>query len=208
MSLWQRIKTFVKSNINALISSAEEPDKILEQLIIDMRQQFLEARKEVAVAVADEKRLQRQYEKERDKAADWENKVKTAIKAGNDDLARQGLAKKIETEKIAGEYQVQWQAQVKQTEQLREALKRLNQKIQEAGRKKNLLVARQRRAEAQQRIQDTMSGMSDSSAFESFARMEDKIEQIEAEAEASVELSEDMDSMDLTAFIDFWMSLS
>ena len=197
MSIFDRIATILKSNINAMISSAEDPEKILNQLIIDMRQQFLDARKEVAVAVADEKRLQRQYEKERDKATEWENKVKTAIKAGNDDLARQGLAKKLETEKIAMEFHGQWQAQVKQTEQLREALKRLNQKIQEAGRKKNLLVARQRRAEAQQRIQDTMSGMSDSSAFESFARMEEKIEQIEAEAEASVELSEDMDSLDL-----------
>ncbi|MEE2779177.1 MAG: PspA/IM30 family protein [Myxococcota bacterium] len=197
MSIWQRIKTFLKSNINDVISNAEDPAKILEQLIIDMRQQFQEARKEVAKAVADEKRLQRQYEKERTQATEWEGKVKTAIIGGDDDLARKGLAKKLEAEKICGEFHGQWQAQVKQTSQLREALKRLNQKIQEAGRKKNLLIARQRRAEAQKRIQDTMSGMSDASAFDSFARMEERIEQIEAEADAAVELSEDMHSMDL-----------
>ncbi|MEC9396283.1 MAG: PspA/IM30 family protein, partial [Myxococcota bacterium] len=189
MSIWQRIKTLLKGSINDVISSAEDPAKILEQLIIDMRQQFEEARKEVAVAVADEKRLKRQYDKERVKASDWETKVKNAIIAGDDELARKGLAKKIESEKISAEFHGQWQAQVKQTEQLREALKRLNEKIQEAGRKKNLLIARQRRAEAQKRIQDTMSGMTDASAFEGFARMEERIEQIEAEADAAVELS-------------------
>jgi len=197
MSIWQRIKTLLKGSINEVISNAEDPTKILEQLIIDMRQQFQEARKEVAVAVADEKRLQRQYDKERQKASEWESKVKNAIIAGNDELARRGLAKKLESEKISAEFHGQWQAQVNQTGQLREALKRLNQKIQEAGRKKNLLIARQRRAEAQKRIQDTMSGLNDASAFESFARMEERIEQIEAEADAAVELSEDMSSIDL-----------
>lgn len=197
MSIWQRIKTLIKGNINDVISSAEDPAKILEQLILDMRQQFQDARKEVAVAVADEKRLKRQYEKEQAKATDWEGKVKTAIIAGDDELARKGLAKKLEHEKITAEFYKQWQAQVKQVGQLREALKRLNEKIQEAGRKKNILIARQRRAEAQKRIQDTMSGMNDASAFDGFSRMEERIEQIEAEADAAAELSEDMSSMDL-----------
>ena len=192
MSIFTRISTLLKSNINSVISSAEDPEKILNQLIIDMRQQFLEARKQVAVAIADEKRLKRQYEKELEKAQDWEKKAMTAVKAGRDDLARQALGRKGEHDTIAGQFQEQWLAQKQASDQLREALTRLNQKIQEASRKKNLLIARQKRAEAQKKIQDTMSGMKDASAFDTFARMEEKVDRIEAEAEASTELGAEM----------------
>lgn len=74
MGIWARISTLMKSNINAMISKAEDPEKILNQLIIDMREQFLEARKQVAVAIADEKRLKQQYEAELEKAQEWEKK--------------------------------------------------------------------------------------------------------------------------------------
>ena len=192
MSIFNRISTLLKSNINALISKAEDPEKILNQLIIDMRQQFLEARKQVAVAIADEKRLKRQYEKELEKAQEWEKKAMTAVKAGRDDLARQALARKGEHDTIATQFQEQWLAQKQAADQLRDALNRLNQKIQEASRKKNLLIARQKRAEAQKKIQDTMSGMKDNSAFDTFARMEEKVDRIEAEAEAATELGAEM----------------
>ncbi len=193
MSIWKRISTLVKSNINAMISSAEDPEKILNQLIIDMREQFVEARKQVAVAIADEKRLKRQYEQEAKKAAEWEKKAMMAIKAGRDDLARQALARKAEHEGISTGFQEQWMAQKKASDQLREALQMLNKKIQEASRKKNLIIARQKRAEAQQKIYDTMSGVKNNSAFDTFARMEEKVDRMEAEAEASMELSGEMD---------------
>jgi phage shock protein A len=189
MNIFERIATLLKSNINALISSAEDPEKILNQLIIDMRSQFLEARKQVAVAIADEKRLKRQYEKESAKAREWEKKAMTAVRAGRDDLARESLGRKSEADEISAQYQAQWQAQEKAAAQLKDALTRLNAKIGEASRKKNLLIARQKRAEAQQKIQDTMAGLSDNGAFDTFARMEHKVDQMEAEAEAAVELS-------------------
>ncbi|MGM0574496.1 MAG: PspA/IM30 family protein [Myxococcota bacterium] len=189
MSLFSRMSTLIKSNINSMISKAEDPQKILEQLIIDMRSQFLEARKQVATAIADEKRLKRQYEKELQQAKEWETKAMTAVRAGRDDLARQALAKKNEHEGLSTQYQEQWMAQKQAADQLRDSLTQLNSKIQEAQRKKNLLIARQKRAEAQKHIHDTMSGMSDTSAFDTFARMEGKVDQIEAEAEASTELS-------------------
>ena len=192
MSIWKRISTLLKSNINSLISSAEDPEKILNQLIIDMREQFVEARKQVAVAIADEKRLKRQYEQEAKKAAEWEKKAMMAIKAGRDDLARQALARKGEHEGISTGFQEQWISQKKASDQLREALQMLNKKIQEAGRKKNLIIARQKRAEAQKKIYDTMSGVKNNSAFDTFARMEEKVDRMEAEAEAAVELSGDM----------------
>lgn len=189
MGIWARISTLVKSNINAMISKAEDPEKILNQLIVDMREQFLEARKQVAVTIADEKRLKQQYEAELEKSQEWEKKAMIAVKAGRDDLAAQALSRKAEHDNLAEQWQQQWVAQKQAADQLRDALGRLNAKIQEAGRKKNLLIARAKRAEAQKKIQDTMSGMGDNAAFDTFARMEEKVMQQEAEAQASLELS-------------------
>jgi phage shock protein A len=188
MSIFGRISTLLTSNINALISKAEDPEKILNQLIIEMREQFMEARKQVAVAIADEKRLKRQYEQELAKAKDWEQKAMTAIKAGRDDLAREALARKGEHDTITGQFQEQWVAQKQAADQLRDALTGLNAKIEEASRKKNLIIARQKRAEAQKKIADTMSGMANNSAFDTFGRMEEKVDRLEAEAQAAVEL--------------------
>ncbi len=192
MSIWSRISTLVKSNINAMISKAEDPEKILNQLIIDMREQFMEARKQVAVSIADEKRLKRQYEQELGKAQQWEKKAMVAIKAGRDDLARQALARKTEHDNISAGFQEQWMAQKEAADMLRGALKQLNAKIQEAQRKKNLHIARLKRAEAKKKIADTLSGMKTNSAFDTFARMEEKVDQMEAEADAAAELSHEM----------------
>ena len=189
MGIWARISTLMKSNINAMISKAEDPEKVLNQLIIDMREQFLEARKQVAVAIADEKRLKRQYEQELEKAQEWEKKAMIAIKAGRDDLATQALARKAEHDRLGEEWQQQWVAQKQAADQLRDALTRLNAKIEEASRKKNLLIARAKRAEAQKKIHDVMSGIGDNSAFDTFSRMEEKVDREEAEAQAAVELA-------------------
>jgi len=196
MSIFDRIATLLKSNINALISKAEDPEKILNQLIIDMRAQFLEARKQVAVSIADEKRLKRQYEKEAAKAREWEQKAMTAVRANRDDLARESLARKSEADQIAEQFHGQWKAQEQAAAQLKDALTRLNAKIGEASRKKNLLIARQKRAEAQQKIQDTMAGLNDNGAFDTFARMEHRVDQMEAEAEAAMELSGATDALE------------
>ncbi|MEZ4265003.1 MAG: PspA/IM30 family protein [Myxococcota bacterium] len=198
MSIFQRMSTLIKSNINALISKSEDPEKILNQLIIDMKGQFLEARKMVAVAIADEKRLKRQYEQELGNAQEWEKKAMTAIRAGRDDLAAQALQRKGEHDSLAEQFQQQWMLQKQASDQLKDALTQLNAKIQEAQRKKNLLIARQKRAEAQKTIQDTMSGMNDTGAFDSFARMEEKVDRMEAEAEAATELGQHVmgDSLD------------
>lgn len=116
-----------------------------------------------------------------------------AVKAGRDDLAAQALARKQEHDRLSEEWQQQWMAQKQASDQLRDALARLNAKIQEASRKKNLLIARAKRAEAQKKIQDTMAGLGDNGAFDTFARMEEKVMQQEAEAQASVELSGELD---------------
>jgi phage shock protein A len=199
MSVFSRLATLLKSNINDLISRAEDPEKILNQLIVDMKEQLLEAKKQVASAIADERKLHKQYENEQHLAREWEKKAMMAVRAGRDDLAVEALQRKEQHEAVANEYGKQWDSQKNATDQLRSALRQLNAKIEEAKRKKDLLIARQRRAEAQQRIQETMRGFGDTSAFEAFDRMAEKVERIEANAEASAELAGEMQHADLDA---------
>jgi phage shock protein A len=198
MGIFSRLGTLLKSNINDLISKAEDPEKILNQLILDMREQLIEAKKQVASAIADEKRLRKQLDNELHLAKEWERKAMLAVRAGRDDLAMEALQRKEQHDNLSSEYQKQWEMQKRATDQLRSALRQLNDKIEEAKRKKDLLIARQRRAEAQQRIQETMSGFGDTSAFDAFDRMAQKVETIEAEAEASAELAHEMGGTDLS----------
>lgn len=191
MGFFGRLATLIKSNLNDLISKSEDPEKMLNQVILDMNTQLVEAKKQVAVAIADEKRLQKQLNSESSVAEEWEKKAMMAIRAGDDALAKEALMRKKEHDSLAAQYKDQWQKQKQATDQLKTALRALNNKIEEAKRKKNVLIARKRRAEAMQSIQETMSGLSDTSAFDTFDRMSSKIEQMEAEAEAGAELAEE-----------------
>jgi phage shock protein A len=189
MGIFSRIGTLFKSNINDMISKAEDPEKMLNQVLVDMKQNLVEAKKQVAVAIADEKRLKKQYEDEASKAADWERKAMMAVRAGDDELAREALARKAEHGEHTATMETQWTAQKNAVDQLKDQLRMLNGKIEEAKRKKNILIARKKRAEAQKTIHETMSGLNDTSAFDTFDRMSNQIDQIEAEAEANAEVA-------------------
>jgi phage shock protein A len=189
MGIFSRLGTLIKSNLNDLITKAEDPEKMLAQVLLEMQQQLVEAKKAVAVAIADEKKLQKQYVAETDKSKEWERKAMVAVRAGDDNLARQALARKQEHETIATQFQQQWISQKQAVEKLKDALRLLNNKIEEAKRKKNILIARKKRAEAQQQIANTMQGLGDTSAFDTFDRMAERIQLMEAEAEAGAELA-------------------
>lgn len=191
MGIFDRLASLIKSNINDLISSAENPEKMLNQIIVDMRDQLVKAKQQVAAAIADEKRLHDQFQAEYQQSQDWEQKAMLAIKEGRDDLAKQALVRQTEHYAHAQQLEMTWQAHQQETEKLKNALRDLNEKIEEAKRKKNLLLARQRRAQAQKRISETMSGLSEKSAFEAFARMEEKIDQNERMLKASTEIDEE-----------------
>jgi len=191
MGFLSRLAQLIKSNINDLINKSEDPEKMLNQVISEMNQQLIEAKKQVAVAIADEKRLYKQLDNEAKKSEEWERKAMLAVRSGDDDLAKEALIRKQEHDTIASQYQDQWQRQKALTDQLKTALKALNNKIGEAQRKKNVLIARKRRAEAMKSIQETMSGLSDASAFETFDRMAEQIDQMEAEAEAGAAVAEE-----------------
>ncbi|MEJ5188423.1 MAG: PspA/IM30 family protein [Breznakiellaceae bacterium] len=191
MGIFSRLKTLIASNVNDMINKAENPEKMLNQLIIDMNEQLIEAKKGVALAIADEKKLEREMLNQQAQAQEWEKKAMLAVRAGQDDLAKEALLRKQEHENNYVEYKKQWEAQRAAVEKLKESLKELQTKIEEAQRKKNLLIARAKRAEAQQKIQKTISNVTgNTSAFEAFDRMAQKVDQLEAEADAAKELED------------------
>ena len=191
MGIFDRLSQLLRSNINDLISRAEDPEKMLNQILVDMRSQLVKAKQQVAAAIADEKRLRDQADAEYKLSADWESRAMLAIKEGRDDLAKQALVRQAEHETHGQQLEQTWETHRVETEKLKNSLRDLNDKIEEAKRKKNLLIARQRRAQAQQRIHETMSSMSEKSAFEAFARMEERIETNERQLKASVEIEEE-----------------
>lgn len=170
-------------------SASDDPERILNSLLLEMQQGLVEAKKQVAVAIADEKRLGKQAEMERQLAVNWDKNALLSIKAGNDDLAKQALIRKAEHEKLAVGYDDRWTAQKSAVDQLKAALQGLNAKIEDAKRKKNLLIARAKRAEAQKTIAETLDGISSTNAFDVMHRMEERIAREEAQAQATYELA-------------------
>ncbi|HEX6178862.1 MAG TPA: PspA/IM30 family protein [Thermoanaerobaculia bacterium] len=192
MGLFDRLSQLLRSNINDLISRAEDPEKMLNQILVDMRGQLVKAKQQVASAIADEKRLRDQTDAEYRNAEEWERRAMLAVQENRDDLAKQALVRQSEHFQHAQQLEQTWQAHRLETEKLKNSLRDLNDKIEEAKRKKNLLVARQRRAQAQKRITETMSSLSEKSAFEAFARMEERIENSERMLKASAEIDEEV----------------
>ena len=190
MGIFQKLSTVLKSNINDLIARAENPEKMLNQIILDMRDQLAKAKREVAAAIADERKLRSQLDDEVKQARDWEHRAMLAVKEGRDDLAKQALMRQQEHGQRAQALEQTWSAQAEETEKLKGSLRQLNDKIEEAKRKRNLLIAKQKRAQAQKRIHQTMSGLSDTSAFEAFNRMAEKIEESERRSLAQAEVTE------------------
>ena len=190
MSIFSKLSTVIKSNINDLISRAENPEKMLNQIILDMRDQLAKAKREVAAAIADERKLRASLDSEVKQMRQWEHRAMLAVKEGRDDLAKQALLRQQEHAERAGSLDGTWKSQAAETEKLKNSLRQLNDKIEEAKRKRNLLVAKQRRAQAQRRIHETMSGLSNTSAFDAFNRMAEKIEEQERESLAHQEVNE------------------
>ena len=191
MNIFDRIAMLFRSNVNAVISEFEQPEKMLNQIILDMRSQLVKAKQQVAAAIADEKRLQDQTRQELKEAEDWERRAMLAVQQSQDDLAKQALMRRSEHISRGDQLNLTWQAHKQETDRLKESLRTLNDNIEEANRKKSLLLAKQRRADAQKRINETMSHISEKSAFEAFARMEEKIEANERKVRASAEIEEE-----------------
>ncbi len=191
MGVFERLSRIIRSNINDLLDKAEDPEKLLNQLITDMQQDLREAKLQVAAAIREQKKLDIKYQENLGLGEVWEKRAISAIKEGNDSLAKEALKRKRNFEQIAKEYKIQLDDQIKSVQFLKSGLAELEAKLTDAKRKKDLLIARQKRAQAQRSINETMSGISRSSAFAVLDRMESKIKDAEAHADAIVELESD-----------------
>jgi len=191
MGIFRRIADVFISNVNDMIDKAEDPQKMLDQMIREMNENFQDAKVQVAKAIADEKKLGMQFESNKKQATEWEKKAIMAVEQGRDDLAKEALKRKSSFSELAAGFDTQWQEQKKVTDSLKGNLRSLENKIEEAKRKKNLLIARAKRAEAQKTIHSAMSKISDNGAFATFERMEEKVMNIEAQTSATMELETD-----------------
>src|ERR687884_880048 len=191
MGILDRVSTLVRANINDLIDRAEDPEKVVKQLLADMNNQLLQVKTQVAAAIADEKQLQQRYQENEAKANDWQRKAELAVEKGQDDLAREALMRRNSFQQTADGFKAQYDEQARQVETLKDALHQLEAKIQDAQTKEQLLIARSRRAKAETQIRSTLSGLDQSSALASFQRIEEKVSQQEARAAALGELDTD-----------------
>lgn len=190
MGILSRMKTVLKSNVNSALDSMEDTERMLNQTVLDMQEQLAKAKQQVAIAIADEKRLERQYKENQAQTESWMDKAKLAVQKGNDELAKAALERKTEYEGLASEYKTQWEAQKASVEKIKTSLRELERKIDETRRQKDLLIARNKRAKAQKQIHQTMSGMStNAGAFDTFERMKRKVDEEEARAEAAEEMA-------------------
>ena len=198
MRIFSRVSDIISANVNDLLDHAEDPEKMVKLLIVEMEEHIETARGGLAKAIAGEKQLEANLRKNRDAAADWQSKAEAAIERSDDDLARRCLERKKEFEKVANSVQPQWEAAHRTSDALKSDFRRLEEKVEDARRKRDALIARQFAAEAQKQVASIAPALSKAQqSFSKFDRMERKVEQMEAEALALVELSDTKRELDM-----------
>ena len=192
MALLERVTKLVRANLNDLIDKAEDPEKMLKQVILDMQNQLLQVKTQVAIALADQHLLEKKKKENEDLAAEWVKKAELAVdKKQNDELARAAIERSVSYRELAKSFEQQVADQKIQVENLKSALHKLEQKLAEAENKIDLLVAQHRRARAVGKAQDARSAIVDGSSAGEFDRMKHKVHREEAISQAKVELATD-----------------
>jgi len=191
MGMLDRVSTIVRSNINDLLDRAEDPEKMIRQLLADMENQLIQVKTQVAASIADEQRLKERWQQNQQQADEWQRKAELAVTKGDDDLAKQALARRNTFVQTATGFKEQYEEQARQVEELKSALDKLEAKIDEARTKKDLLIARSRRAQAERQVHETLGKASTSGATGGFDRMEEKVRTQEARAKALSGLDHD-----------------
>jgi phage shock protein A, PspA len=194
MNLLDRISRLIRANLNDLLRRAEDPEKIIEQAVLDMKEALKEAREQVAAAMAEAKRLEREVESHLREAALWEEKAKEALKAGREDLAKEALRRRKRALDLAEGFKAQLEEQKGLTDRLMTQLKALEAKIDEAEARKKLLLARKKGVEAAEAVRRMGSRLERHPALEAFEEMEARILAMEDRHEALKELDgQDLD---------------
>tara|TARA_B100000579_G_scaffold405786_1_gene391712 strand:- start:1510 stop:2286 length:777 start_codon:yes stop_codon:yes gene_type:complete len=195
MGLFDRLSRLLRANINAFVSDAEDPIKILDQSVADMQEDLVKLRQAVAMAIASQKRLESQAKQAKELVNYWFTRAELALKKEKDDLAREALSRKKTFQETFESLSSQFVTQNGQVEKLKKSLLLLERKIAEARTKKDMLKARAQAAKAQQQIQSAVGDLGSKSAMAAFERMEDKVEALEASGQAALELAgEDLES--------------
>ena len=189
MGLFDRVRRVVSANLNDLVSKAEDPEKILEQAIVEMQEDLVRLRQGVAQAIAAQKRSEKQYNDANNESNKWQRNAMLALQKGDENLARQALERKKSFADSASTIKASLDQQTTQVDQLKKNLIQLESKISEAKTKKEMLKARARAADAQEKLEGMVRGMNSSSAMAAFERMEEKVMMQEARAQSAAELA-------------------
>jgi phage shock protein A len=191
VAIFDRISTIMRSNINALLDSAEDPEKMLDQILRDMSSAIGEARGQVAAMIAEEKKIAGDLEQAKRLVEEWDRKAMLAVEKGQDDLAREALRRKKDFASHVEIYETQLAAQSQAVTKLKGDLQLLDAKFEDAKRNRDALIARQKRAKAQQAVTRVSASLGQFDPSADLARMEDRIEREEAMADANAELVEE-----------------
>ena len=191
MALLERVSTLVRANLNDLIDKAEHPEKMIKQVIIDMQNQLLQVKTQVAIAIADQHLLEKKQKENEDKVAEWMRKAELAVDKKQDDLARVALARVESYRDLSDGFGQQVTDQKAQVENLKTALRQLGQKLTEAQAKADLLIAQHRRARAVGKASDAKLAIGDNSKAATFDRMKRKVAHSEAMSQAKSEIAAD-----------------
>jgi phage shock protein A len=194
MALLERVSTLVRANLNDLIDKAEEPEKMIKQVILDMQNQLLQVKTQVAIAIADQHLLMKKQKENEQSSEDWVRKAELAVEKGHDDLARAALERSMTARQVADSFAEQVADQTVQAENLKTALRKLELKLTEAQNKSDVLVAQHRRSRALSRASDAQMKMGDGSKAAAFDRVKHKVQHEEATSQAKSELV--VDSVD------------
>ena len=184
-----RIRDLVSANLNSMLDRAEDPEKMVNEYLRQLNTNLSEAKVSVASAMADETKLHTKMVEFQSQAEQWQRKAGAALNAGDEDLARQALSRKLQAQKLADSYKQQYESQDQQVEELQDALVKLEQRISEARAKRELLIAKQNRAQTQEAIQRTVRGLGDMNAMDKLGQLEERVDDRLARADALAQLN-------------------
>ena len=196
-NMFKRISDVISANLNDLIDRVEDPERMIKQIIREMEENISKAKEGVIEAIASEKQLQKDLEQHRRQSSEWQKKAEEALQVDKEELARAALMRKKEHDNIIKALEPSWEAAKNTSERLKIQLHALEAKLEEARRKRSTLVARQRAAEARQHMDKTLANFQAGlDAQANFARMEDKVTEMEARVEAAAELHSDASQLE------------
>jgi phage shock protein A len=194
MGVFQRLSDLLKANVNDLIDRAENPEKMVKQIIVDMQKELNTSTQAYGKAKASERLAERQYQNALKISQDWENKAKAALSQGDQELAKKALAKKVKADEDVANYKQMYDTISNQTEAIGNQVEILKSKLEEAKSRQAMLIARSQMADTQKELAKNVGGFDASSSLEKFDRMEEKIVRKEAEAAAYTEIAGDNDA--------------